>query len=465
MDRDFDMEKVIDKMRELRDRRDLEILRTDLNNINLDNDYKKELPKNKVLDVKYLGAIDWEDEVTGEKLEKGIYLVIEQMEKDGELIRVEKYYTEDYEFLGGNNKGDLRDFILLKEEYSKNQKLLEKLNKLDKEGILSLNEIEQERLEEIARVLGVNTKEIDKITEIDKDQIKDAEEKIDQNEEGKEVITEKELEKVSSKQEIEINQKVTDNETMASLLNIQNKGYKKLAIIYSDKMEGTSHTRFSVVGIKEDGSAEKIDSLEQRYGVNPTKEINSLNRDGSEIETKQTQSIFSIKGENEKQISVRIGTMGTIETDLVRTPRQDNQKAISVPIENNNVRPTTRETRELMNQQRNPDVSQEVKRVENHKKLGCEDATIKDINDNPYDDTHEHAETIDEMYLRSCVKSILEDDVVASNYGRDYVRDKVIEKITEKDYLSKDEIIEEVKVELQEKSKYDHEYYEKSISL
>jgi len=463
MDRDFDMEKIIDKMRELRDRRDLEILGADLNNINLDSDYKKELPKNKVLDVKYLGSIDWKDEITGEKSEKGIYLIIEQMEKDGELIKIEKYYTEDYEFLGGNNKGDLRDFILLKEEYAKNQKLLEKLNELDEEGILSLNDIEQERLEEIAKTLGVNPKEIEKLAEIDKEQIEDAEEKIEQKENGKEVITEKELEKVSSKQEIEVNQKVTDNETMASLLNIQNKGYKKLAIIYSDKMEGTSNTRFAVVGIKEDGSAEKIDSLEQRYGVNPTKEINSLNRDGSEIEAKQTQSIFSIKGENEKQISVRIGAMGTIETDLVRTPRQDNQKAISVPIENDNVRPTTRETRELMNQRRNPDVSQEVKRVESHKEIGCEDATLKDINDNPYDDTHKHIETIDEEYLKKCVEKILENDEISSTYNHKDVETKILKELDSKDYISTEDLLNNVEHEMEEEAQLEHDYNQKSI--
>lgn len=454
MDRDFDIEKVIDKMREFRDRRDLELLKEDFSNINLDTDYKKELPKNQVLNIKYLGSIDWEDSSNGEKSQKDIYLIIEQMENaEGKLVKIEKYYTEDYELLGGNNKGDLRDFILLKEKYAKDNELLEKLNSLDKSGILDLNEIEQERIEELASILGIAPKDIEKIAELDKEEIEEAEEKIEKEEK---TVTKKELEKISSKQEIDISQKVTDNETMASLLNVQDKGYKKLAVIYSDKMKGVNNTEFSIVGIKDDGTAEVIDSLEQRYGINPTKEINSLNYDGSELKTKQAESIFSVKGENEKQIAVRIGAMGTIETDLVRTPRQANQEAISIPIENQSIRPTTRETREFMNQQRNPDIIEEIERVKSHEKVGCKEATIKDINDNPNDDTHTHIE-IDETYIKKCVKEILKDDIIASNYGRDYVRDKIINKIEKKEYLSKDEVLQEVREDLRGTAEDEHE--------
>ncbi len=51
---------------------------------------------------------------------------------------------------------------------------------------------------------------------------------------------------------------MTDKDTMASLLNVQGKGYRKIAIVYSDKFkEAGNTTKFSFVGIKQDGSAEK----------------------------------------------------------------------------------------------------------------------------------------------------------------------------------------------------------------
>ena len=49
----MEKEKILDKMRELRDVRDLQILSKELENINLDVDYKKDLAENKVLDVKF----------------------------------------------------------------------------------------------------------------------------------------------------------------------------------------------------------------------------------------------------------------------------------------------------------------------------------------------------------------------------------------------------------------------------
>ena len=199
----------------------------------------------------------------------------------------------------------------------------------------------------------------------------------------KKTLSKKQAESISTKQEIKTEQKVTDKDTMASLLNVQGKGYRKIAIVYSDKFkEAGNTTKFSFVGIKQDGSAEKIDTIEQAYGTNPTKNVHSVNRDGSKIEEKTETSFFKIEGKTETQIAVYIGNMGTIEPSLVRTPAQDNEEAISIPIETSNIRPTTREIRELMNRNRNTRVKEEIQEIEKHKKSGCKDFSIKDIDDN-----------------------------------------------------------------------------------
>ena len=432
MERDFDMEKVIDKMRSLKDKRDLEILQKDLEKIDLNSNNREKILDNKVLNVKYLGVINLENE------EKGIYLVIEQkVREDGALAQVERYYTEDGEFLGGNNNSDQYDFILLNEKYANNKDMLEKLKSLDKEGILDLNKIEQERMEEVAKELGITAKELEKMSEID---------------------SEKEIEKISTKSEIDTNRKVTDKETMASILNVQDKGYKKIAIIYSDKMQDNGNTtRFSFVGIKEDGTAEKIDTIEQAYGRNPSKEINSVNRDGSKVEQEQVNSIYRIKGKGETQIAVDIGAMGTIEPSLVRTPAQDNEEAISIPIETYNIRPTTRETRELMNEQKNPRVKEEIQRAKEHQKLRCDDISLKDIDDNPNNNTHEHIE-ISEEYLDKCATKILENDEVSSIYNRNDVINRLkenIEKLGEN--IQTEELLEQVEKQMEEEATDEHQ--------
>lgn len=304
MDKDFDKEKIFDSMRSLRDKRDLEILNQNLENVTVNISEEKQVKNDKVLNVKYLGKI----EINGE--EKEIYILTEQREnKDGKLTQIEKYYTGDGEFLGGNNKSDQYNYLILNEKYSENKKLQEKLQSLDKDGILDLNELEQERLEEIAKILGISPEELEKMAEIEAD--KEIDEKEQENTEEKEemeerdekkgILNKKEVEKISTKAEIETNQKVTDNKTMASMLGVEDKGYKKIAIIYSDKInENSNTTKFSFVGIKEDGSAEKIDSLEQTHGNDPTKKVNEINRDGSEIkQDQQVNSVYRIKGEKE----------------------------------------------------------------------------------------------------------------------------------------------------------------------
>lgn len=329
MDRDLDKEKIIEKMRSLRDKRDLEILNQDLEEVNLDSDYQKELPENKVLNIKYLGKIEINNEP------KDIYLVLEQKQKDdGSKIEIERYCTEDGEVLGGNNNSDQFNFITPNEKYKDVEGLVESLQSLDKQGILDLNEIEQERLEQVAKELGITVEKIKKISEIDsektvEDNEKENLEKDKNPDKEKKTLSKKQVESISTKQEIKTEQKVTDKDTMASLLNVQGKGYRKIAIVYSDKFkEAGNTTKFSFVGIKQDGSAEKIDTIEQAYGTNPTKNVHSVNRDGSKIEEEKVNSIFKIKGKTETQIAVDIGNMGTIEPSLVRTPAQDNEEAI-----------------------------------------------------------------------------------------------------------------------------------------
>jgi len=404
MEKDLDIENIIEKMRSLRDKRDLELLEQFMEDTKMDPDYNKKVIQNKVINVKYLGSIDWENDD-----KKEIYLLLEQKEnEDGELVVIERYYTEDGEFLGGNNTSDRYDYLLLNSKYMNNENLLENLQKLDKEGILDLNELEQDRLEEIALALGVKVEDLEKISEIDtKDELDlEKDKQIENSKDEKQVISKKEIEKISAKTEIKTNQKVTDNETMAQLLGVQDKGYKKIEIVYSDKFkENGSSTRFCFVGIKDDGSAEKIDSLEQGYGNTPTKQINAVSRDGSEINQEQVYSMYKIKGRKEMQLAVDIGSMGTVEPSLVRTPMQDNEKAISIPIETKSIKPTTRETRELMNEKRNPRVKEEIERIEKQRELGIsdKDIEIKDFDDNEYN--AERTE-ISKEYIEKCIEEI-----------------------------------------------------------
>lgn len=462
---EFDKEKILETMRKIREKRELELLQYDMDDINLDSDYQKKLPQNKVLNVKFLGTI----EIEGES--KEIYLVIEQKEdKEGQISEVERFYDEDGEFLGGNNSLDQYDFVTPSEKYADKDELVRQLEELDKEGIFDLNQIEQERLEEIARELGVDVEDIKRMAEIDaeKELDEDEEREDDELEEEKEesdqpTMTKKQVEKVSTKAEIGINQKVTDKDTMSSLLNVKDKGYKKIAIVYTDKLEENGNSsRFSFVGIKKDGSAEKIDSVQPINGSNPTRKIQASDRTGSHFETQSVNSMFSIKGKDEEQFAVRIGTMGTIEPSFVRTPRQSKQEGVSIPIATQNIKPTTREAMEFMNRSRNTNMKDNLEKIKQHQEVGCNDYTIKDIDDNEGNDLHEHVEMSPE-YLDKCATEVLKDDVVASTYNRSDVIARLNNYISENGpQLTTEELIKRVTEEMVEDSSKEHHQQQRS---
>lgn len=471
MDRDFDQEKILDKMRALRDQRDIKILEKQLNR-NTRN--QKNVSEEKVLNVKYLGKVDTFGDV---------YLVIEQrQDRNGNLYQVEKYVTEDGKLIGGNNKSDAYDFILLSEQYKDREDLLEQLQQLNKEGILDLNEMEQDRLEAVAKELGIKVEEIERMVEIDPE--KEIEAKEEREEEEKETDSEKEekaqekdvlpseeLESVTSKTEIDVNQKVTDSETMASLLKVQGKGYRKIQVVESNQLKEGNSTRFSFVGIKQverNGRkvevAEKIDTLEQRYGQSPSKGINSLSEDGEKLKLKEKRdSIYQVKGDNENQVGVNIGSAGNLEISYIRTPRQDNGEAISIPIETHSVRPTTREVRGFMNKNKNTDLTGETKRIDQHRKAGCEDINMRNIdddeeNDDPNHKNHQAYIEISDEYLDQLVDMVFERyEELGETYNRKDIKDKLKEAIEEKgQILEKEELIEEVGTELKESAEGEH---------
>lgn len=452
MKEEFDKEKILSKMREIRDKRDLEILNNEINDINLDSDYKNEVLKNKVLNVSYLGKIFIEEEKNGEidKVLKEIYLVKEQKEENGVLDEIYRYYTEDFEIIAGNNLNDEYSEIILIDKFLDNEDILIQLKNLNDRGILDLQEMEQQELEEIANAFGIKVEDLKNVNEI----IENREKNEFVNERSEEVLDKKEIDNIGTKTEIKSNQKVTDRDTMSSLLNVEDKGYKKIAIIYSDKLKDSEiNTKFAFVGIKEDGTVEKIDTLEQGYGNAPTKGINAISRDGSKIEEEQVNSIYKINGEKENQLAVKIGAMGVIEASFVRTPRQDNEEAVSIPIETTSIKPTTRETREFMNKKRNTRVIEEIERIEKHEDVGC-NPSLKDIKDNPNEYTHEHLEIASESYMDLAREILKKNEELGEVYNVRDVAYKLEDSINkpENENSTKEELLKEVVDDLKYKA-------------
>lgn len=221
--------------------------------------------------------------------------------------------------------------------------------------VLNSEELEMEenkkRLDDVSKVIGSNN--INSYSEMKTDQTPA-------------------FEKVTNKQELDPNTRVTQTETLADMIpEIKEKGIVKIGVVYSDHSKG-QNGRFSFVGLDKDGQIHNIDSLENTQGTTTGQTVTSINsRDGSVVEEEQVAGLVRINGRNslngqEEMLSVRVGQYGILEVDYVRADLSEDKedRYLSAPIETRNIRPTTREVREFMDKSKNVDIEDELKRSE-----------------------------------------------------------------------------------------------------
>lgn len=113
-----------------------------------------------------------------------------------------------------------------------------------------------------------------------------------------------------------------------------------------------------------------------------------------------------------------------------------------------------------MNRNRNTRVKEEIKKIKAHEELGCEDFSIKDIDDNPNNNTHEHQE-FSEEYLDKCASKILESETIANTYNRSDVKAYIKEYVkryleTGNETIDTEDLINNVLEEMEQEAEKEH---------
>lgn len=459
MDKDFDKEQILDKMRALKTKRDMEILNTQLNKTNIDTDYQKKMPEDKVLDVKYLGKIEWEEEIDGEKIktEKDIFLVIEQKQnEEGNLIQVERYCTEDGEVLGGNNRSDQYDFLLLSDKYKNRVELLKDLRDLDKEGILDLNEMEQERLETIAKTLGVEIKDIESIDEIDPDQEVESKDEMEHEE-----ITEKEVKGLNIKEEVSADTNLK-GQTLSKKLGLADKGITdvaKIARVTTSSLNKVSEQKNNnidaFVAIKNNGEAvilgEDILRADSSMGTNPTNEQTTINNDGTVNKETVTSSYFIVNGNGREYLQIGNDELSGKEIKYTQRSTTSNEN-VAIELNTQRTMPQNSYVRQYLKDKGAgiDEVNNVIARDKAHGECNEKDVTVVDNDKN--NDSHEaHVTAIEDAYLDHYVRQILDTPVdeevgnsvtIANFKGRDAVKGIILKEMKENEYANIEEVVE-----------------------
>ena len=305
--------------------------------------------------------------------------------KEKELYEI---YDKDNNLIATVNEvGDIKfepDFIEelrnINEEYFDTLELesteFELPDELKKDDfVLTKEEIEEKQIDKKLDVVGkaIGSEEIDSYSEIKTDQTP-------------------QFEKLTNKQEIDANVRVTQTETLADLVpELKEKGIVKVGVVYSDFSNGQG--RFSFVGIDKDGQIHQLDSLDNIDGTTTGQKVTSINSiDGSVVEQEQVAGMVRLSDRTntngeEEYLSVRQGDYGIIEVDYVRADlsKSEDERYISAPIETDRVYPTTREVRDFMDRSQNPEMDEELDRA-NSEIARDDETSIENIDDTASND-------------------------------------------------------------------------------
>ena len=119
--------------------------------------------------------------------------------------------------------------------------------------------------------------------------------------------------------QINPNEKVTDEHNMRDLIP-EAQNYDKIEIVCSnsgDSKQGDA--RFTMLGVKKDGTREVLNSINSVEGVSTNKNVISINEDGSEVTEKSVQGLMRINsGNREDGIAIGLGDYGMLNISYVR---------------------------------------------------------------------------------------------------------------------------------------------------
>lgn len=417
----MDTNKVLEKMRMLKLQETIKIIENKIGNQADKREWEQALLENKVVNVKYMGKAEFEGKW------QDIYKIFEQYQKDvngqTKIVEIEKYVTEDLEYIAGYNKQDGYPQIFLSEKYVNESDLLKQIQNFDEKGILDLNDLENERVENIASELDIDSKDIQSIDEIDLEQLIDdrysklknekerTEELLQKGSTNKRIktnkkedrvkLSEKQLEELNVKEETSLSQEIK-GVTLGEKLGLQKNGIndaKKLARI---SISGPRKDAF--VAINSDGTAtvlgEDILEPDNRTGTTPIAASMTINNDGIVNQESVTSSYRIVNGNGNEYLRAGYDESYGKEIKYSMFSKEKNEY-LDIELETQRTRPQDSIVRQFM-RDRGAGIREAesvIKRGEEHQAFGeMEDDSehklnIKDVDNNKNNDTHEHFET------------------------------------------------------------------------
>ena len=449
----------------------------------IENDIYENNTQNKkveIKDIKYVGEATWQDKVNGKLISDKVFIVdieIKEIDEDGkERITPQKSCYLGDKCIGGTI-GDGQ--MLFKSTFENSEpdkmqavnELLENTTEQEIENN-SMNKLQNKELAEVLTAhLGrkVSEEEVQKLLEeMDKSEIEDLkDEKEEKKDKDENDLSKKQTEKikVNGIQKADLNKKVDGKETLGQRLDLEE--YDSLYVVYSDKVDDISagtkrnNTTYSLVGMTKDGEARVLNSefeMDKTVGNNASRETTKIRANNTATRDNNDLSIYTRKS-NGMSIGCE-NNQGYVDMFLYQKKLEENEN-VGIQIETSQTCIIPMETREIMNINKGIYQKEKIQdEIEEHTEHGCNPDNVKDFDGEEITETHEH---IDINYYVQDILNYENDEgeeKIKEVFTEKEVRDKLLRELKEhKDTLSTEQIIENVKQEMNQDAEfYDREH-------
>lgn len=412
------------------------------NMIKLSNILEKNLEKNEKNEESITYYKNFE--IKGSNLEvKNVYIVEIESEKQPKTANKSEKNTT-YEIYDKNNekiadvddKGKIHfspEFIEKLRQIDENY--LEQLNlenldfelpeKLDSQDVkLSKEELSKERMQKERTEEKINKDNEKKEEKDGRDLEKETEEEKKQKTAEALNIDKEEIKSITT---IDPNQKVTDKYTLRDIIP-EIASSKMLTVAY------TKEGNFTILSVNEDGTREKIESLDSIEGVSTNKNVISINEDGSRVEEKQVKGLMRVNARNrEDGLAISIGDYGMMNIDYVSNV-MDKEHRRATPIrtkESENQRIANERVRENAGDSKE-EVESEGRKFRANEEKGLNPQTLDGIETENIDGNV----TIDEL-KKQIKEEVLEKGDMSGREMKEYIEGRIQEAGLS---LSEDEI-------------------------
>ena len=304
--------------------------------------------------------------------------------------------------------------------------------------VVTKEEIEEHRKEGLERdSLGRTSQDINKDDNTqEKDESKEKDEKQETEDEKKEKSAEAlgmKKEDIKSVNTINPHEKVTDKETLADIMP-ELREYEEAQVVYSNS-DNKGNGEFTILGVKQNGERQPLNSVNSIEGTSTSKNVISVNEDGTEVTQKQVKGLFQINSRDRNDgIAVSIGSYGMMDIDYVKNV-MDKESRRATPIrtkESENQRVPTAEVRENAGDSRQ-EVEKEGKIYNKRQEKGVDPQSLDGIDTDMADGG--------KLTLKELKMQIVEETLKQGEMSRgeedEFIRSKISESGLE---LSEDEI-------------------------